>query len=95
MFIVVYLKDVKAHTVIQEQFVLGLVEKNLKNYGCNTNQIRRIYFSKVWLQNQIDKVNLDQNFVPNFNLPATKVYPLPNNVTETVFLAYLKKFEGM
>lgn len=94
MFVVVYLTGPKKLTVIPEKFIFDLNERKLKNYGCNSNQSQRIYFSQQWFQNQIDKINLDQEFTPNFDLRASSVYPLPNTVNEAVFVALLKKFES-
>lgn len=94
MFVVVFLTVPKKITVIPEEFILDLNERSLKNYGCNSNQSRRIFFSKEWFQNQVDGVNLDKKFTPNFNLPASNVYPLPNDVDDGVYIAHLRKFEG-
>lgn len=95
MFVVVYLVGPKKLTVVPEEFIFDLNQRKLKNFGCNSNQVHRIYFSKEWYQNQTDGVNLQEKFEPNFNLRPRNVYPLPDNETEAVFLGYLRKFEGM
>lgn len=94
MFVVVYLSVPKKLTVVPEEFIFDLNQKKLKNNGCNRNQVQRIYFSKAWFQNQIDGANLEQIFIPNFDLTASSIYPLPDNVTEAVFRGYLRRFEG-
>lgn len=93
MFVIVYLRVPKCYTVVPEEFIMDLKEKNVKNYGINRNQARRIYFSKEWFENQTNKVNLDQQFVPNFHLPCTALYPLANDVAETNFEGHMILFE--
>lgn len=46
MLVVVYLRDARCHTVVPEEFIFALVERSLKNRGLNSNQNRRIYFSR-------------------------------------------------
>lgn len=94
MFVLVFLPGPKQLTVIPEEFIFDLNERKLKNFGCNRNQMQRIYFSKEWFQNHVDGINMGKKFTPNFNLPASTVYPLPNNLDEAVFLAHLRKFES-
>lgn len=94
MFVVVFSREPKCSTVIPEEFILDLNQKSLKNNGVNRNQDRRIYFSKEWFENQTAKINLEQPFEPNFNLPLNNVYPLPNNVEEACYIGRLIKFEG-
>lgn len=93
MFVVVFLSGPKKLTVVPENFIFDLNERKLKNLGVNSNQRYRIYFSKGWFQNQINGVNLEHEFIPNFRLPATNVYPLPDNVAEAVFFGYMRKLE--
>lgn len=94
MFVVVYLRDAQCSTVIPEEFILDLNQKTLKNNGINRNQNRRIFFSKEWFENQEKKINLDQQFEPNFDLPISNEYPLADNVAEACFIGRLIKFEG-
>lgn len=94
MFVVVFLIGPKKLTVVPEHFIFDLDERKLKNLGVNSNQRYRIYFSEEWFQNQIERVNLEQEFIPNFNLPATDMYPLPDNVVEAVFVGHMRKFES-
>lgn len=94
MFVIVFLSGPKQLTVIPEEFIFDLDERKLKNLGCNRNQSQRIYFSKEWFQNQIDGINLEKKFTPNFNLPASSIYPMPNDVEEAVYIANLRKFES-
>lgn len=93
MFVVVFLRDANCYTVVPEEFILDVNEKTVKNYGINRNQHRRIFFSKEWFENQVIKVNLEQQFVPNFDLPYTAVYPLPIHMGETCYIGRMIKFE--
>lgn len=93
MFVIVYLVESKAHTVIPQEFIFKLNQENLCNDGVNSNQHRLIYFSKEifdLLQNGVDP----QAFVPKFYIPVTNAYPLPDGVVETCFIARLKNFWG-
>lgn len=93
MFVVVFLSGPKKLTVIPEEFIFELNEKKLKNFGCNSNQAYRIYFSKEWFLNQVHEINLGKIFISNFNLPVSDVHPLPNDIVAAVFKAHLRKFE--
>lgn len=93
MFVIIYLRVPKCYTVVPEEFIMDLKEKNLKNLGINRNQTRRIYFSKEWFENQTNKVNLDQHFEPNFRLACSALYPLANDMTETNFEGRMILFE--
>lgn len=92
MLIIVYLQDAKKHTVVPEEFIFGLNEKNLKNNGVNSNQTRLIYFSKD-VYEKLQR-NEEQDFIPKFDLPVTNVYPLPDALAETCFKGRLYGFES-
>lgn len=94
LFVVIFLRDANCATVVPEEFILDLDQKALKNNGVNRNQDRRLYFSKEWLENQKNEINLDKKFQPNFELPIMKVYPLPDNIDEACYIARMIKFEG-
>lgn len=87
-------KLVHQFTVVPQKFVLGLKSKDVKNMGKNAVQRRRIYFSKEWFENQEKRINLGKQFIPNFNLPVSNIYPLPNNVVEAVFYGYTNHYDG-
>lgn len=93
MYVTVYLRDAKKHTVIPYEYVYELVEENLFNKGINTNQNRLIFFS----QDLFDSFKRGENpnlldFPPNFNCPVEKVYPLPDDMRSACFVARLIKF---
>lgn len=93
MFVVVYLVDANAYTVVPKEFVYQLIEENVLNKGVNSNQNRLIYFSNELfdvLQSGVD--NGHETHIPNFNLPTTQEYPPPNDLLETCYIARLKKF---
>lgn len=96
MFVTVFLVEARAHTVIPLKFIYDLNQMNLFNMGINTNQVRRIYFSKNLFEALKNGGTLEENEIdPNFNLPTSIYYPLENGVIETCFIARLKKFWGM
>lgn len=93
MFVIVFLIEPSVHTVIPQKFVYELNHENLYNKGINTNQSRLIYFSTELFEALENGEAIDENgYIPNFNLPITVDYPLPNNLGETCFIARLKKF---
>lgn len=72
-----------------------MVEVNLFNSGVNSNQNRLIFFSQVLFGMLENGENIDFfDFVPNFSLPTTDVFPLPTNLQKTCFIARLVKFWG-
>lgn len=93
MLLVVYLYEAERYTVVPEEFVFQLNERSLKMNGVNTNQNRRIYFSTECFEILQQNGNVEQ-FKPNFNLPITKIYPLPDNLMETCFYGRMYCFEG-
>lgn len=94
MLVVVYLSDAKQYTVVPEEFIYQLNERNLKNLGLNRNQSRLIYFSGDVFE-QLNRNEVFEPPQPNFNLEVSFEYPLPNNLNETCFIGRLIKFEGM
>lgn len=94
MLVVVYLKEAKQYTVVPEEFIYQLNERNLKNLGLNRNQNRLIYFStEIFEQLERNEV-IDQPYAPNFQLPVSSEFPLPNDLKATCFIGRLIKFEG-
>lgn len=95
MFVSVYLIDARVHTVVPREFIFELNKVNLYNNGVNSNQNRLIYFSKVLFEAlEIGNDTAPTDYIPNFSVPVTKVYPLPSEVQETCFIGRLKKFWG-
>lgn len=93
MFVDIFLIDAKAHTVVPKQFVLGLVEVNLLNSGVNQNQNRLIYFSSDLFDLFMNGENPNLlEFIPNFDLEVTTVYPPPDNLRATCYRGRLMKF---
>lgn len=93
MFVVVYLVDAKAHTVIPKEFIYELMEQNVYNKGVNSNQRRLIYFSVELfdvLQSGVDVGR--ETYIPNFGLPTTQQFPPPSDLQGTCYIARLKKF---
>lgn len=94
MLVIVYLNDADCHIVVPENFIYLLNEKNLKNYGVNSNQNRLIYFSKDCFEKLKENGDVQQEYEPKFYLPVTKIYPLPENLVETCFIGRMYSFEG-
>lgn len=93
MFVTIYLKEVKKHTVIPHQHIFELVKVNLFNKGINSNQNRLIYFSQdlfdLFKSGEVPNL-LD--FPPNFSIPVSNIYPLTDGVRSTCYIARLIKF---
>lgn len=83
-FLVVYLIDAKKRVIIPEKFVLGFDETKVKNYGANSNQTHRVF----WSEDDSNDFCAEQ---PNFNLPLSVEYP-PVNVSKTCYKARILRF---
>lgn len=95
MFVTVFIYGAKIHTVIPQKFIYELNHESLYNKGVNPHQKRRIYFSQVLFDLLQSGVNVNLgDYNPNFGLPITSVYELPNGSNETCFFARLIKFWG-
>lgn len=94
MFLTVFLVEANEHTVIPEEFVFQLVEENVKNHGLNSNQNRLVYFSRELFELLESGDIPHSEIIPNFGLPISKMYPLPDGLLETCFIGRLKKFWG-
>lgn len=91
MYVTVFLKEAKTHTVVPSDFIKDLVEVNLFNKGNNPNQCRVIFFSKKAfdLLESGEAINLLE-FRPKFNLPRTNVYPPTSD--EVCYIGRMIKF---
>lgn len=94
-WITVFLNEANAHTAIPMHFVHDLNDVTLKNRGVNSNQNRLIYFSSELFDGLINgEIQAPSDYITNFDLPITKMYPLPDGLRETCFVGRLKKFWG-
>lgn len=87
MYVVVYLIDAQKHIVVPKQFILGLSQEYLDNYGKNRNIAFRIFYSK-----RVSATGLmpNEDFAPDFTLNVSKIYPPDED--ETCYIAHLKYF---
>lgn len=95
MFVVVYLVEANAYTVIPKEFIYKLKEENVMNTGVNSNQNRLVYYSVELfdvLNNGADAGR--GTYIPNFNLPVTQQFPPSDDLQETCYIARMKKFFG-
>lgn len=90
MFVVIYLTASKKHIIVPENFILGLCEEKLKNYGANSNQTHLIFWSKAALFG-VDEIP-DSTYQVNFSLKPTNEYPPPANVIDTCYFGLIKRF---
>lgn len=86
MYVVVFLVDAKKHIVVPQQFIFGLSQQNLNNYGKSKRKFL-IFWSK-----QVCENGLDNNTVPNFALDISLHYPPAQN--ETCYIGQIKYFFG-
>lgn len=89
MFVVVHLIEPKKRIIVPENFILGLSEQSLKNYGTNSNINYTVYWSKDALGDENNEPNA--NHETNFRLAKSNVYP-PDDLRETCYNARLKYF---
>lgn len=86
--VVVYLKVPKVHVVIPDNWIYRLNESKLRNYGVNTNQDHRLFWSN-------DAVNDDEMpdyaYTPNFDAPLSNVFP---PLEDSCYIGRVKKFYG-
>lgn len=82
MFVIVYLKDAKKQIIIPQEWIMDLDQEALNNQGKNSNQNRRIFYSRIG--NQV---------APNFNLVLSKEFP-PFEINETCYIGRIKRFCG-
>lgn len=95
MFVTVFLTEAKARTVVPKKFIYKLSQVVLDNNGVNTNQNRRIYFSKRLFEIlQSGEIHDSTEYQPKFDLPLTQVYPLPSEFEETCFVGRTLKYWG-
>lgn len=88
MFVVVYLNEIKKYIPIIEKWIFDVNEEKLKNYGANSNQNVRFYWSRSGLnENGVP----DGNHAPNFNLPTSNIFP-PEN--EACYIGRVKFYFG-
>lgn len=87
MLVVVYLVDAKKNVIIPQNWVMGLNQENLNNFGKATYQIRRIF----WSENGIDGESIpDDSIEPNFHLPLANVFPPLTG--DACYLARVKRY---
>lgn len=95
MFVSVYLTDAHKHTVVPQEFILDLSQVSLNNNGVNSNQSRRIFFSKELFESLKNGEDISHmEYTPNFSIPISKIYPLTDGLGETCFIGRLKKIFG-
>lgn len=92
-YVTVFLRHAKKHTAIPIEYVADLDDAVSRNNGINRNQNRRIFFSgQLFSSFQNGETPNLLEHPPNFNLPITKEYPLPNGLQSTCFVAHLCRY---
>lgn len=91
MLVVVYLNVAKKKIIIPQNWILALNQETLNNVGKASYQKRRIFWSSHGLS--CDEIP-DDSIAPNFGLPLSKVFPPPENVIETCYIAQVKRYCG-
>lgn len=86
--VVVYLKVPKVHVIILDSWIYGLNESKLRNYGLNSNQDHRFFFST-------DAIGADEmpddTYIPNFDLPLSEEFP---PLGDSCYIGRVKRFFG-
>lgn len=84
-YAVAYIPSAKKHVVLHENWIFGVVESKLRNYGVNTNQNHLIFWSNC------DNVTPDSSHIPNFTLTVQEEF-LPS--TDACYIGRIKRFFG-
>lgn len=90
MYAVIYLTDFNTHIVVPKNFIYGLSQQNLDNYGKNRNVQHLVFYSKEVCENGLNSSN---NISPKFNLDKSTQYP--PDCDETCYKGQIKYFFGM
>lgn len=74
-----------------EEFIFGLNEEKLRNYGTNTYQNYTIFWSIAALdENQVPRYGYE----PNFFLEPLNEFPPPFNIVDACYIGRTIKFFG-
>lgn len=92
MLVVVYLNDAKINIIIPQNWIMALSQETLNNVGKASYQRRRIFWSNHGLTH--DGIP-DDSIAPNFGLPLSKMFPPEEGITETCYIAQVKRYCGM
>lgn len=90
MYAVVYLIESKTQIVEPKNFIRGLCQQKLDNYGKNRNISFVVYYSKQICENGLVG---NESVLPNFELQISTQFPPQHD--ETCFKAQIKYFFGM
>lgn len=91
MLVVVYLMDAKKNIIIPQNWIMALDQETLNNVGKASYQNRRIFWSSHGLRH--DEIP-DDSIAPNFCLPLSQTFPPSERVTETCYIARVKRYCG-
>lgn len=87
MLVVVYLVDAKMHVIIPQNWIMGLTQENLNNFGKASYQTRRVFWSK----NETNHETIPgDSIVPNFHLPLCNIFP--PLTSEACYIARVKRY---
>lgn len=89
MYAVVYLTECKTHIVVLKQFIRGLSQQCLDNYGKNRNVSYLVFYSKEVCENGL---NQNDTVSPKFDLATSSQYPPDDD--ETCYIGHIKYFFG-
>lgn len=86
MYAVIFLVDAKKHIVVPQEFIFGLSQQNLNNYGRNKRKFLIFWSKEVCENGAVTNAN------PNFALNVCSHYPPAGN--ETCYIGQIKYFYG-
>lgn len=89
MLVVVYLMDARKNIIVPQEWIRGLNQESLNNIGKASYQNRRIFWSNHALS---CNATTYESVSPNFRLPLSKVFPPPENVNETCYIARVRRY---
>lgn len=87
MFAIVYLLEAKKNLIIPQNWIMGLTQENLNNFGKASYQTRRVFWSQIGISCELIP---DVSIIPNFHLPLAKVFPPP--IDEVCYIARVRRY---
>lgn len=90
MFVVVFLLEAKKRIVVPQQFISGLSQQSLNNYGRQRCKTFKVFWSKKAISGDDEEPISD--YIPNFNLNEVSTFPPEED--EACYKGQIKYFFG-
>lgn len=84
-----FLVEPKKNVVILQDWIMGLNQENLNNFGKSSYHRRRVFYSQNGISDELIQNN---SIVPNFRLPLANIFPPPAG--QACYNAHIRRFCG-